>query len=307
MKVLVTGGAGFIASHVVDLLVESGHQVAVVDDLSTGRRENLNTAARFHSLDIRDAQALGEALATERPDVVSHHAAQVAINRSVEDPAADAHRNIIGTINVLEQSRVHGVERVVFASSGGALYGQPRVPVCAEDHPVAPLSPYGASKAAAETYLRVYRHVHGIDSVSLRYGNVYGPRQDPHGEAGVVAIFASRMLRGEPCVIYGSGEQERDFVHVSDVARANLLALEGEPGAYNIGTGAGTTVNTIFFELAKLLDYRLEPTYAEAKPGEVYRIALDCSRAAEGLTWRSRVSLDAGLRTVADSVRGDAT
>jgi UDP-glucose 4-epimerase len=299
MRILVTGGAGFIGSHVVDAFVASGHDVIVVDDLSTGRRANLNPAATFYHIDVRDA-ALREVFEKERPDVVSHHAAQVDVRRSVADPAFDADVNVLGSLNLLECCLEVNVEKVIYISSGGAVYGEPEYLPCDEDHPIQPLCPYGASKYVVEQYLYMYRELHGLDYTVLRYGNVYGPRQDPHGEAGVVAIFAGQMVRAETPTINGSGEQERDFVYVGDCARANRLALElGSGRAYNLGTGEGTSINRIFELLKEATGYQGEAAHGPAKAGETFRIYLDASRAREELGWRPGVSLREGLTRTA--------
>ena len=301
MRILVTGGAGFIGSHVVDAYIAAGHHVAVVDNLATGRRENLNPRAVFYEVDIRDAELLAEVFDREQPEVVNHHAAQADVRQSVTDPLFDAEVNVLGTLKLLEQARRHSVRKVIFISSGGAIYGEPEHLPCGEDHPVRPMSPYGASKAAIEIYLSVYRTTHGMATTVLRYGNVYGPRQDPHGEAGVVAIFTGKMLAGETPVIFGSGEQTRDFVYVGDCARANLIALEkGDNGAFNIGTGQETSINRIAALLKELTAYAGEIRYAPEKPGEVFRIYSECTLAEQSLGWAPTVALREGLaRTVA--------
>jgi UDP-glucose 4-epimerase len=300
MRILVTGGAGFIGSHVVDTYIEAGHQVTIVDDLSTGRRENLNPAATFYEIDIRDPQ-LAEVFEREQPEVVNHHAAQMAVLVSMRDPCFDADVNILGSLNLLECARTHGTRKVIFISSGGAIYGEPVELPCTEAHPVYPLSPYGASKYAFEKYLHVYSYNHGIDYTVFRYGNVYGPRQDPHGEAGVVAIFAGKMLAGETPRINGSGEQERDFVYVGDIARANLLGLEtGSRREFNLGTGQGTSVNEIAAHLKALTDHAGDLPHDPAKAGEVFKIYIDAARARQELGWEAQVDLRTGLaRTVA--------
>jgi UDP-glucose 4-epimerase len=300
MKVLVTGGAGFIGSQVVDALLAAGHAVAVVDDLSTGRARNLNPGATFYQLDIGDP-ALADVFAREQPELVNHHAAQIDVRRAVADPLHDARVNILGSLNLLECARRSGVRKIVYSSTGGAVYGEPAYLPCDEAHPIRPLSPYGASKHTVEHYLDLYRANHGLDYTVLRYPNVYGPRQDPLGEAGVVAIFTSAMLRGAPVTIYGDGEQLRDYTFVGDCVAANLLALEhGSGGTYNLGWGQGVSVNTLFGLLAELTGYALSPRYAPARLGEITRTYLDAGRARRELGWSPAVPLAEGLaRTVA--------
>jgi len=300
MKILVTGGAGFIGSHVVDVYLEAGHQVAVVDDLSTGRRSNLNPGATFYRLDIRSPE-LRDVFERERPEVVNHHAAQMDVRRSVADPLFDADVNVRGSLNLLECARQSGVRKFIYISTGGAVYGEPVYLPCDEEHPIAPLCPYGVSKHTVEHYLYLYHQLYGLDYTVLRYPNVYGPRQNPQGEAGVVAIFTAQMLQQARVVINGSGDQERDFVYVSDCARANLLALENGAGRiYNLGRGAGTSVNDIFRFLQSLTGYARQPDYGPPKAGETFRIYLDASRARRELGWQPTVDLEEGLqRTVA--------
>jgi UDP-glucose 4-epimerase len=299
MKVLVTGGAGFIASHVVDTYVAAGHDVTVVDDLSTGHRENLNPKARFHQLDIQDART-AELIRSERPEVLNLHAAQMSVRNSVEDPLNDARINILGTINLLEAARQAGVRRVLFVSSGGAVYGEQDVFPASESHPTNPLSPYGVSKRAGELYAYFYQAEYELPFVALRYANVYGPRQDPHGEAGVVAIFSGRMLRGEPVTINGDGKQTRDYVFVGDVARANLLALERDVrGPFNIGTGLETDVNQLAQILLDATGARSKVEHGPAKPGEQRRSVIAHDRITKELGWCPEVPLKEGLhRTV---------
>ena len=303
MKILVTGGAGFIGSHVVDAYVAAGHEVLVVDDLSTGKRENLNPAARFYELDIGDAKVV-ELIRDERPGVLNLHAAQMDVRRSVADPIFDAQVNVLGTINLLEAARRANVRRVLFVSSGGAVYGEQERFPAPEDHPTNPVSPYGVSKRAGELYAFFYQTEYQIPFVALRYANVYGPRQDPHGEAGVVAIFTQRMLRSEPVTVNGDGRQTRDYVYVGDIVRANLLALESTAtGPFNIGTGIETDVN----ELARLLVAASGSTSAvrhgPAKQGEQRRSVVDARRAAEVLGWRPETPLAEGLRRTVDWFR----
>lgn len=300
MKVLVTGGAGFIGSHVVDIYVSHGYQVVIVDDLSTGREININPRAKFYRVDIRDP-GLRQIFELERPDYVNHHAAQIDVRRSVAEPIFDADVNILGSINLIECARQFGVKRFIYISTGGAVYGEPEYLPCDENHPVNPICQYGASKHTVEHYLYMYKVNYGLDYTVLRYPNVYGPRQDPHGEAGVVAIFTGQMLRGEQVVINGDGEQERDFVYVEDCARANLLALQAEHGLgiLNLGSGQGVTVNEIYNRLRNLTGYQKEAIYGPPKLGETRRIYLDATKARRELGWEPRISLAEGLeRTV---------
>lgn len=296
MKILVTGGAGFIGSHVVDAFIDAGHDVAVVDNLVTGRLSNLNPRARFYQVDIRSPE-LKQVFEKERPEIVDHHAAQMDVRKSVADPLFDADVNVSGSVNLLEISRHYGVRKVVYISTGGAVYGEPEYLPCDEAHPINPLCQYGISKHVVEHYLYVYRHLYGMDYGVLRYPNVYGPRQNPHGEAGVIAIFSGRMINSEPVTIYGDGEQERDYVHVADCARANVLLAESDRvGIYNLGSGQGTTVNLLFSELANIIEYSQPAHYAPAKAGETYKIYLDSRRAQAELKWSPTVSLADGLR-----------
>ena len=303
MRIVVTGGAGFIGSHVVDAYVDLGHEVVVVDDLSVGKREQVNPGARLETIDVA-APELVDLLGDLRPDVVNHHAAQTSVRRSVGDPLDDCRRNILGTLNLLEAARQAGVGKVIYISSGGAIYGEPRTLPCPEDNPIAADSPYGISKHTPEHYLDLYSRVHGLRYTTLRYGNVYGPRQDPYGEAGVVAIFTAQMLAGEQAVINGSGEQERDYVYIADAVRANVAALDrGDGAAVNIGSGVGTSVNEIFDRLKTATGYQRGAVHGPAKPGETFRIYLDITRAREVLGWQPEVSLDEGIaRTVASLV-----
>ncbi|MBI2304561.1 MAG: NAD-dependent epimerase/dehydratase family protein [Chloroflexi bacterium] len=296
MKVLVTGGAGFIGSHMVDALIAQGHEVAVVDDLSTGRRQNLHPQARLYVIDIGD-EKLAEVFERERPKLVYHFAAQVSVRHSMDDPAHDARVNILGSLNVLESCRRHGVDKLVYASSGGAVYGEPEYLPCDEVHPVHPLCPYGVSKLTVEHYLFLYHQWYGLNYVALRLPNVYGPRQDPFGEAGVVAIFSRQMLTGETVVINGNGEQERDFLYVGDVVDASLQAGEkGDGLAVNIGTGTSTSVNQLFQRLKAITGYSRDAVHGPPKAGETFKIYLAAQRASQELGWRPRVGLEEGLR-----------
>lgn len=304
MKILVTGGAGFIGSHVVDLFIQHGHEAVVVDDLSTGHRHNLNPQARFYQMDIRDPR-LAEVFAAEKPDWVSHHAAQMDVRRSVAQPIFDADVNVCGSINVIEAARQHGVKHFIYISTGGAVYGEPEYVPCDEKHPINPICPYGASKHTGEHYLFMYKYLYGLNYTVLRYPNVYGPRQDPHGEAGVVAIFTGRMLRGEPVTIFGDGEQTRDYTYVGDCAQANLLAVTREHpgGIYNIGRGEPTSVNQIFATLQELTAYPLPANYGPARLGETRHIYLNADRARAELGWQATFDLRAGLQHTVDFFR----
>jgi len=299
VKVLVTGGAGFIGSHVTDVFLDAGHEVWALDDLSSGRRENLRPEVRLVVLDIRSPDA-ARLMESERFEVMCHLAAQMDVRRSVADPRFDAEVNIAGFLNLLEAARKSGVRKVVFSSTGGAIYGEQDVYPAPESPPTRPVSPYGVSKASGELYLGYYRAQYGLASVALRYANVYGPRQNPHGEAGVVAIFCERLLRGETCTINGTGKQTRDFVYGPDVARANLLAASGEvEGPVNIGTGIETDVNRLYALLARAAAVDRPAQHAPAKPGEQMRSSVDPSLAAKVLGWRPGVALEEGLhRTI---------
>ncbi len=295
MRALVTGGAGFIGSHLVDALLAHGAGVAVIDDLSSGRRDRVPEAATLHVADVADAGAIATVCAEERPDVVFHLAAQVDVRRSVGDPVRDARVNVGGTASVLEAARAAGARRLLLASTGGALYGETDELPTPESAPLAPFSPYGASKAAAELYCGLYDRLHGLSTLALRFGNVYGPRQDPHGEAGVIAIFAGAAADGRTVTVYGDGSQTRDYVYVGDVVAGFLAAADADlTGAVNIGTGLETTV----LELVEALGVQMQ--LAPARAGEVARSCLDVRRAAEALGWRAEVALAEGLeRTVA--------
>ncbi len=297
MKILVTGGAGFIASHVVDRFIADGHQVVVVDNLATGFRENVNPKAKFFELDIRDPK-IAEVFETERPDAVDHHAAQMDVRRSVREPIYDAEVNVLGTLRLLELSRQVGVKRWIYISTGGAVYGEPQSLPVREDHPINPLSPYGATKHTPEHYLFIYRALHQLQYVVLRYANIYGPRQSPHGEAGVTAIFSEAMLLGKTCTLFGDGSKTRDYVFIEDVVRANVAALtQGDGGVFNIGTGRATTDFEIFDLVRKALGMPdLAPVYGEKRPGEIDHIALANERARDGLGWSPQVSLEEGVR-----------
>ncbi|MBN2058323.1 MAG: NAD-dependent epimerase/dehydratase family protein [Candidatus Saganbacteria bacterium] len=301
MKILVTGGAGFIGSNVVDAFIAAGHEIAVLDNLSTGKKANLNPKARFFEVDLRRDQDVDKAVAAFSPEIIDHHAAQIDVRKSVEDPVFNAEVNELGTLNLLNAAVKNGVKKIVFASTGGAIYGEvEQKNGAAEDHPQEPISPYAITKRSVEMYLHAYKITRGLEYTVLRYGNVYGPRQDPLGEAGVIAIFCGKLLKGEQPTIYGDGKQLRDYVYVADVARANLLALEQGAGRiYNIGTGKGVSVNELFKHLKAIFKYPQEAVYAPARTGELFRSVLDAGRVKKELGWRPEVDIKQGLeRTV---------
>jgi UDP-glucose 4-epimerase len=304
MDCVVTGGAGFIGSNLVDALLERGDSVTVIDDLSNGYRENLSRAlelgAKFELIDVRDAGAVMDAFRAAQPELVFHLAAQVDVRHSVEHPADDAAVNVLGSIAVLEAARVVGARSVIQSSTGGGLYGEAEIRPTPEDYPIHPLAPYGQAKLAAEGYFRLYTLLHGLSTVSLRYGNVYGPRQDIHGEAGVVAIFCGCALEGRQPTVFGDGRQTRDWVEVDDVVRANLLAAGSEvTGALNIGTGHETSVLDLLGALAEVRPGSMpEPAFAPERAGEVRRSCLDPSRARGELGWEATVELREGLRRI---------
>jgi len=320
MKILVTGGVGFIGSNVVDALVIEGHEVAILDNLSTGRKENLNPNAKFYNVDITDFENVEKVFKDFKPEILYHLAAQIDVRKSVSDPVFDGRINVLGSINLFKLSVEYGVKRVIFSSTGGALYGEPSKLPATEDTPVEPLSPYGVSKYCGENYLNYFKRlyggdryaplrsahddreaglpeeVHGFERVILRYSNVYGPRQDPLGEAGVIAIFIGKILKGERPIIYGDGTQTRDYIFVEDVVRANLLALTGKEGTYNIGTGIETSVNRLVEILSEVFGKKIEPIYTEERPGEVKRIVLDGTLAKEVLGFVPQYSLYEGIK-----------
>lgn len=296
MNILVTGGAGFIGSHIVDAYIELGHNVIVVDNLSTGSIENLNPKAKFYQLDIRDDK-VEEVFKVEKIDVVNHHAAQMDVRKSVENPIYDADVNIIGSLKLLQFSIKYGVKKFIFASTGGAIYGEQDYFPADEEHPTRPLSPYGVAKLTVEKYLYFYKEVHGLNYIALRYANIYGPRQNPHGEAGVVAIFTGKMLKGEQPIINGDGFQTRDYTYVGDVVRANVLALNYDKSdVFNIGTGLETDVNTLFHKLKTLTGANCKEYHGPAKPGEQRRSVISYDKIYKTLGWKPEVSLDEGLR-----------
>jgi UDP-glucose 4-epimerase len=304
VKIVVTGGAGFIGSHVCDVFMGQGHEVIALDNLSSGKRENLDPKVKLAALDIRSPEAAA-LIERERPQVVCHLAAQMDVRRSVEDPRFDAECNILGMLNLLEASRKGGVRKFIFSSTGGAIYGEQDTFPAPESHPTRPVSPYGVSKAAGELYLGYYKAQYGLDYVALRYANVYGPRQNPHGEAGVVAIFSQRLVAGKPCTIFGDGGQTRDFVYGPEVARANLLALERDfVGPVNIGTGVETNLNELYRLLAAGAGSKEPAQHAAPKPGEQRRSCVDPTLAKKVLGWEAKVKLEDGLRRTVEFFRG---
>jgi UDP-glucose 4-epimerase len=296
MKILVTGGAGFIGSHVVDKFIAEGHDVAVVDDLSTGFRENINPEARFYEVNICNAEALDEVFRREQPEVVDHHAAQMDVRHSVDDPVFDATTNILGSLNLILAAVKQHTRKFVYISTGGAIYGEPTYLPVDENHPVNPEAQYGVSKHTVEHYLYLYHHQSGLTFTILRYPNVYGPRQNPKGEAGVIAIFIGKMLEGITPTIYGDGKQVRDYVHVNDIVQANSLALvKGDNEIFNIGSGVGTTVNELYRLLSNLLSFRSPANYASPRRGELQKIYLNAEKAKRHLGWNAEIPVEEGL------------
>jgi len=304
MKVLVTGGAGFIGSHVVDRLIQEGHEVVVVDNLSTGKRKNVPHAANFYKADTQGSR-LDRILKKERPTVIFHLAAQMNVRKSTEDPGFDAQVNILGTINLLESAVRYGTRKVIFASSGGAVYGEQQIFPAPESHPTHPLSPYGISKLTGEHYLAYYEHVAGLGYVSLRYGNVYGPRQAPEGEAGVVAIFSQAMLKEGQPLINGNGLQTRDYIFVDDVVSATVGAMQPNiQGTYNVGTGKESSVNEIFHQVKLLTNSECKEIHGPEKRGEQIRSVLNSAKLREALDWEPMVMLDEGLQLTVEFFKG---
>jgi UDP-glucose 4-epimerase len=302
VRILVTGGAGFIGSHIVEAYLAAGHEVAVVDNLATGRRANVDRRAALHEVDIHSRE-LEQIFASFRPEVVNHHAAQASVKIGQADPVHDLEVNGGGTARIAQLALAHGTRKLIYASSGGTVYGEPeRLPVT-EAHPIAPRSNYGTSKYVGELYLQLAARTAGIEYTIFRYGNAFGPRQDPHGEAGVVAIFAGLMRGAQACTIDGDGEQRKDYVYVGDIARANVLALtDGDGLVANIGTGHGITVNHIHRVLAEALGSAIEPRHGPPRPGDVRNFWLDCSRAKAGLGWEPLVSFEEGIRLTVASL-----
>ncbi len=303
MNILVTGGAGFIGSHVVDAHIKNGHRVTVVDNLSTGFRRNLHPRARFYNADIRNLSAILRIFKKERPAVVNHHAALASVIESMRDPGTTIAVNTVGTMNLLCAAHAGGVKKFIFASTGGAMYGSPRKIPVSERAPAEPTSPYGLSKRLAEACVEFYGREHRLSYLIFRYANVYGPRQNPKGEAGVVAIFGGRMKRRARPTIFGDGNKSRDYVYVGDVARANIIALSrGENVTLNIGTGIPTTDRDVFDAVARAAGFAKEPRYAPFRPGEIRKIALDARRAEKTLRWKPLVAFEAGIRRTIDAM-----
>lgn len=297
MRVLITGGAGFIGSHVADALIERGHRVTILDDLSSGSLENVNRRAKFHKFDIGNRKRLEKLFEKVQPEAVFHFAAQINVRASVENPSADATTNILGSLALIELAAKHGVKKFIFASTGGAMFDDATPRPTPESIPAAPLSPYGIAKLSIEHYLRFFHQIHDLPYVVLRYANVYGPRQNAHGEAGVIAIFLTRMLEGTAPTINGDGLQTRDYVYVGDVAHANVLALDSEltEGTFHVGTGVETSVNDIFRMLNWQFGKTFEESHGPAKPGETMASALNARQARERLGWEPKVALAEGL------------
>lgn len=295
-RILVTGGAGFIGSHIVNAYLEQGHQVCVVDNLSTGSKANLNPKVKFYKVDIKDAMKLQKVFNLERPQIINHQAAQKDVRKSVEDPIFDARVNILGSLNLMQLAIKFKVKKFIFASSGGAIYGEAKTIPTPEDYPPAPVSPYGVAKLTVEKYLDYYQHEFKLPYISLRYANVYGPRQDPKGEAGVVAIFVGKLSRNEACTIHGDGKNTRDYIYVGDVVEANIISTEKEiVGAYNIGTGLETDVNELSKKIIEATGSKTKPTHGPAKPGEQRRSCLEINLAKKELGWEPKVELGEGI------------
>lgn len=295
MNILVTGGAGFIGSQIADAYIEKKHRVVIIDDLSTGQKEYINPKAVFYEVDIADP-SVAEIIKKENIQVINHHAAQISVHDSVKDPVADAKSNIIGTLQLLQNAVLFNVEKFVFASTGGAIYGEQDSFPAGEEHPQKPSSPYGLSKLSVEGYLGFYQEQHGLSFTILRYGNVFGPRQNPHGEAGVVAIFCNRLLNGQAPVINGDGEQTRDYVFVGDVVRANLMVIDqSSSGIFNVGTGQETTVNELTRSLLRIAKSNIGVVNAPGRDYEQRRSCLDYKKIKDSLDWNPKVSLEEGL------------
>lgn len=300
MKIIVTGGAGFIASNLVDTLISHDHDVVIVDNLSTGKRENINPKAAFYKEDICNVEGLEKLFSKEKPDIVNHHAAQVDLRRSVREPAYDAKVNIIGSLNLIDLSSKYNVKQFIYISTGGAIYGEPKYLPADEKHPIDPLSQYGVSKHTVEHYLFAFKQTHNLNYTILRYPNVYGPRQDPHGEAGVIAIFTEQMLDGKRPTIFGDGTKTRDYVYVEDLINANMIVMfnptNSQGGFYNLGWGKEIKDIEIFEAVRDALELDVKPIYDKKRPGEIDHICLDNTKAAKHLSWKPKVKLQEGIR-----------
>jgi len=297
-KILITGGAGFIGSHLADKLIEQGHQVVIVDNLSTGKKENINSKAKFYQIDISDAELL-DIFKEEELEVVFHLAAQIDIRKSVADPIEDAKTNILGSLNLLENCKKFNIKKVVFISTGGAIYGDTTIVPTPEEYSALPVSPYGVAKLSVEKYLNYYYKFFGLNYVALRLANVYGPRQDPLGEAGVIAIFCNKLLKNEQPIIYGDGKQTRDYIFVDDVVNAGILALKQDKiGIFNVGTEKETSVNELFQKLTEVMDLKIEPIYNPSREGEQQRSCLDCSKIKKEFGWEPNYDLKKGIEEI---------
>lgn len=298
MKILITGGAGFIGSNIADTYIEAGHKVIIVDNLSSGKKKNINSKAKSYKADIQDKKTLEEIFKKEKPDIVNHHAAQIDVRKSVTDPVFNAKVNEIGTLNLLELAIKYKTKKLILASTGGALFGEIKEKKGAkEDHALEPISPYAITKRSAELYLMAYHANYGLNYTVLRYGNVFGPRQDPHGEAGVIAIFIGKLNKNEAPFIFGNGKQLRDYVYVKDVCRANLLALKkGNNKIYNVGTGIGTSVNELFFELKNIIGFKGNAIHRSPRAGELFRSVLCADKIKKELNWKPKENIKSGLR-----------
>jgi len=307
MKILVTGGAGFIASHIADAYVNQGHDVVILDDLSRGKRENVNPKCRFYQCDIRDRESVNQVFLTEKPQVVNHHAAQMDVRRGVREPLFDAQVNILGGINLLEAAVANGVKRFIYAGTAGAGYGEPKEMPVPEGYPMNPITPYGISKHTVEHYLFTFQYLYGLDYVVVRYGNVYGPRQSSQGEAGVFAIFAEQLLAGIQPTIYGDGTKIRDYVYISDVVAANVAALDhGTREIFNISSGIQITDQEVYDLVSRLLEESVQPRHLPRRPGEIDRICLDVSKAERLLGWKPQVSIVEGAGLTVEYFREQA-